>query len=138
MIVGFPGETEEDFEETASLMREVQFDQAYLFRYSTRRDTPAAEMPDQLPEDVKDSRNRTLLSILNEGLDCKHAALVGATVEILVEGRSEKAGKRMLGRTRRNDIVVFDGSDRHKGELLPVKIERATTTTLYGDPVIHD
>src|SRR5882724_2803055 len=138
VIVGFPGETEEDFEETASLMREVEFDQAYLFRYSTRRDTPAAEMPGQLPEDVKDARNQTFLSILNEVLDRKHAALVGQTVEILVEGRSEKAGKRMLGRTRRNDIVVFDGSDRHKGELLPVKIERATTTTLYGDPIIHD
>ncbi len=138
VIVGFPGETEKDFEETASLMREVEFDQAYLFRYSTRRDTPAAEMPGQLLEDVKDARNQTLLSILNEGLDRKHAALVGQTVEILVEGRSEKAGKRMLGRTRTNNIVVFDGSDRHKGELLPVKIERATTTTLYGDPVIHD
>jgi len=138
VIVGFPGETDEDFEQTASLMREVEFDQAYIFKYSTRRDTPAADMPDQLPEDVKDARNQELLSILNAGLDRKHAGYVGETVEILVEGRSGKAGKRMMGRTRRNDIVVFDGSERHKGQLLPVKIERVTTTTLYGDPVIHD
>jgi tRNA-2-methylthio-N6-dimethylallyladenosine synthase len=138
IILGFPGETEEDFQQTASLMREVEFDQAYIFKYSTRRDTPAADMPDQLPEEVKDARNQELLSILNAGLDRKHAALVGHTTEILVEGRSEKGAKRMMGRTRRNDIVVFDGSERHKGELLPVKIERATTTTLYGDPVIHD
>jgi tRNA-2-methylthio-N6-dimethylallyladenosine synthase len=138
IIVGFPGETDEDFEQTASLLREVEFDQAYIFKYSSRRDTPAAEMPGQLPEDVKDARNQMLLSILNAGLDKKHAALAGQTVEILVEGRSGKAGKRMMGRTRRNDIVVFDGSDRHKGELLPVKVERATTTTLYGDPVIHE
>ncbi len=138
VIVGFPGETDEDFEQTVSLMREVQFDQAYIFKYSPRRDTPAAEMPDQLPEAVKEERNQTLLQILNEGLLRKHQALVGQTVEILVEGRSEKGGKRMLGRTRSNQIVVFDGSDRHKGELLPVRIERATITTLYGDPVIHD
>jgi tRNA-2-methylthio-N6-dimethylallyladenosine synthase len=138
IIVGFPGETDEDFEQTASLLREVDFDQAYIFKYSTRRDTTAANMPDQLPEEVKDARNQELLSILNAGLDRKHAALIGQTTEILVEGRSGKAGKRMIGRSRRNDIVVFDGSERHKGELLPVKIERVTTTTLYGDPVIHD
>jgi tRNA-2-methylthio-N6-dimethylallyladenosine synthase len=138
VIVGFPGETEDDFEQTASLMREVDFDQAFIFRYSTRRDTPAAEMPGQLPEEVKETRHRVLLSLLNERLARKHQALVGQTVEVLVEGRSEKGGRRMMGRTRTNKIVVFDGSDRHKGELLPVKIERGTTTTLYGDPVIHD
>ena len=138
IIVGFPGETDADFEETASLMREVNFDQAYIFKYSPRRDTPAAEMTDQLPESVKEERNQTLLKILNDGLLRKHQALVGQTVEILVEGRSAKAGKRMFGRTRRNDIVVFDGSERHKGQLLPVRIERATTTTLYGDPAIHN
>jgi tRNA-2-methylthio-N6-dimethylallyladenosine synthase len=138
VIVGFPGETEDDFEQTASLMREVDFDQAFIFRYSTRRDTPAAEMPGQLPEEVKETRHRVLLSLLNERLARKHQALVGQTVEVLVEGRSEKGGRRMMGRTRTNKIVVFDGSDRHKGELLPVKIERGTTTTLYGDAVIHD
>jgi tRNA-2-methylthio-N6-dimethylallyladenosine synthase len=119
-------------------MREVGFDQAYIFKYSPRRDTPAATMPGQLPEGVKEARNQTLLKALNDGLLRKHQTLVGQTVEILVEGRSEKAGKRMFGRTRRNDIVVFDGSERHRGALLPVRIERATTTTLYATPAIHN
>ncbi len=137
IIVGFPGETEEDFEQTASLMREVEFDQAYLFKYSKRRDTPAADMPDQLGDEIKEQRNQILLQILNERMARKNQALVGQTVEILVEGRSEKGGRRMFGRTRTNRIVVFDGSERHKGELLPIRIERATTVALYGDPVIH-
>ena len=137
IIVGFPGETEEDFEQTASLMRDVDFDQAYIFKYSKRRDTPAAEMPDQLSDEVKEERNQITLQILNERLLRKNQALVGETLEVLVEGRSEKAGRRMLGRTRTNKIVVFDGSERHKGELLPVRIERATIAALYGDPAIH-
>lgn len=137
IIAGFPGETEEDFEQTASLMRGVEFDQAYIFKYSKRRDTPAADMPDQVSEKVKEERNQVLLEILNERMARKNQALVGQTVEILVEGRSEKGGKRMFGRTRTNRIVFFDGDERHKGELLPVRIERATTITLYGDPAIH-
>ena len=138
IIVGFPGETGEDFAETASLMREVDFDQAYIFKYSKRRDTPAAEMPEQLGDEVKEERNQVALQILNKRLLRKNQALVGQTLEILVEGRSEKAGRRMLGRTRTNKIVVFDGNERHKGELLPVRIERATIAALYGDPAIHN
>jgi tRNA-2-methylthio-N6-dimethylallyladenosine synthase len=138
IIVGFPGETEEDFKQTASLMREVEFDQAYIFKYSPRRDTPAAELPDQLTDDEKEKRNQIILEILNERMARKNQELVGQTVEILVEGRSEKAGKRMFGRTRTNKIVLFDGDERHRGELLPVRIERATTITLYGDPAIHN
>ena len=136
IIVGYPGETAEDFAATEELMRVVEFDQAYIFKYSPRRDTPAAELPDDVPTDEKERRNQVLLELLNAGLDRKHAAMVGKTVEILVEGRSAKGGKRMLGRTRRNDIVVFDGSERQKGELLTVKITGSTTTTLYGEPVI--
>lgn len=138
IIVGFPGETEDDFEQTESLMRAVQFDQAYIFKYSKRRDTPAADMPDQVPGAIKEERARRLLQLINETMTRKHQQLLGSTVEILVEGRSEKGRRRMFGRTRTNKIVVFDGSDRHKGELLPVRIERATTVTLYGDAVIHN
>ncbi|HUI07546.1 MAG TPA: tRNA (N6-isopentenyl adenosine(37)-C2)-methylthiotransferase MiaB [Verrucomicrobiae bacterium] len=137
VIVGFPGETEEDFEQTSSLLREVEFDQAYIFKYSKRRDTPAADMPGQVSDEVKEQRNRTLLEILNERMLRKNRALVGQTVEVLVEGRSEKGGRRMMGRTRANRIVVFDGSERHKGALLPVRVERATTVALYGAPAIH-
>jgi tRNA-2-methylthio-N6-dimethylallyladenosine synthase len=138
IIAGFPGETEEDFEQTASLMRDVQFDQAYIFKYSKRQDTPAADMPDQVSEKEKERRNQALLGILNSGMARMHQKLVGQMVEILVEGRSEKGGRRMFGRTRTNRIVFFDGSERHKGELLPVRIERATTITLYGDIAIHN
>ncbi len=138
IIAGFPGETEEDFEQTASLMRDVQFDQAYIFKYSKRQDTPAADMPDQVSEKEKEQRNQTLLEILNSGMARANQKLVGETVEILVEARSEKAGKRMFGRTRTNKIVFFDGGERHKGELLPVRIERATHITLYGDIAIHN
>ncbi len=138
VIVGFPGETDEDFEQTLSLAREVDFDQAYVFRYSMRRDTPAATMPDQLTEEVKEQRNQVLLDVINASAARHNERLVGQTVEILVEGRSEKGGRRMIGRTRPNKIVMFDGSDRHKGELLPVRVERATTVAVYGAPVIHD
>jgi tRNA-2-methylthio-N6-dimethylallyladenosine synthase len=137
IIVGFPGETEADFEQTVSLMREVEFDQAYIFKYSPRRGTAAAGMAGQLPEPVKEQRHQQLLAIQNEIMTRKNNALIGQTVEILVEGRSEKGGRRMFGRTRTNKIVVFDGSDRHRGELLPVRIERATASTLYGDAAIH-
>jgi tRNA-2-methylthio-N6-dimethylallyladenosine synthase len=138
VIAGFPGETEEDFEQTAALMRDVQFDQAYIFKYSKRQDTPAAEMPEQVSEKEKERRNQMLLEILNAGMARIHQKLVGETVEILVEGRSEKAGKRMFGRTRTNKIVFFDGNERHRGELLPVRIQRATHITLYGDPAIYN
>ena len=138
IIVGFPGETDEDFEQTVSLMREVRFDQAYIFKYSKRRDTPAAEMPDQVADEVKERRNQAALQILNDHLARDNQRLVGQTVEILVEGRSDKNPRRMFGRTRTNKGVVFDGNNRHRGQLLPLRIERATLTTLYGDPAIHN
>ena len=133
IIVGFPSETDEDFEATASLLREVQFDQGYVFKYSKRRDTPAATMPDQLPEPVKEDRNQAALAIVNAAALCHNTKLIGQTVEILVEGRSAKGAKRMMGRTRTNKIVVFDGNERQAGQLLPVRIERATTVALYGN-----
>jgi tRNA-2-methylthio-N6-dimethylallyladenosine synthase len=132
-IVGFPGETGADFEETLSLAREVEFDQAYIFKYSQRRDTPAAEMPDQVPQPVREERNQRLLEVINEIGKRKYSALVGRQVQILVEGPSRKNPARMTGRTRCNRIVVFDGSDRHRGQLMDVKITRAGSFTLYGD-----
>src|SRR5579859_5691892 len=136
IIVGFPGETEEDFEETLSLAREVEFDNAYIFKYSQRRDTPAAEMPDQVPQKVREERNQRLLEVVNEIAKRKYSALVGRLMQILVEGPSRKNPARMTGRTRCNRIVVFDGSDRHRGQLMDVKITRAGSFTLYGDPAI--
>lgn len=136
IIVGFPGETEADFEETLSLAREVQFDNAYIFKYSPRKDTPAAEMPEQLAQEVKEERNARLLSLVNELAGHRYDRYVGEQVEILVEGESKKNSTRMMGRTRTNKIVVFDGSERHRGHLMDVKINRAGSFTLYGDPAI--
>jgi tRNA-2-methylthio-N6-dimethylallyladenosine synthase len=136
IIVGFPGETEDDFEQTLSLAREVELDNAYLFKYSPRRDTPAAEMPDQVPLKIREQRNHRLLETINEIGKRKYDAFVGRRTQILVEGPSRKNPARMTGRTRCNKIVVFEGSERHRGQLLDVKITRAGSFTLYGDPAI--
>jgi radical SAM superfamily enzyme YgiQ (UPF0313 family) len=138
IIVGFPGETEDDFEQTLSLAREVRFDNAYIFKYSQRRDTPAADLPDQVPQKIREERNQRLLEVINEIGKHKYCALVGRRTEILVEGPSKKNPARLTGRTRCNKIVVFDGSERHRGQLLDVNITRAGSFTLYGDPDILD
>ena len=136
IIVGFPGETEDDFEETLSLAREVEFDNAYIFKYSQRRDTPAAAMPDQVPQKISEERNQRLLELVNEIAARKYKIFVGRQVQILVEGPSKKNAARYTGRTRCNRIVLFDGSARHQGQLMDVKITRTGSFTLYGDPAI--
>jgi tRNA-2-methylthio-N6-dimethylallyladenosine synthase len=136
LIVGFPGETEADFEETLSLVREVEFDNAFVFKYSPRRDTPAATLPGQVPQEVKEERNARLLQLVNEIGARKYRSDVGERVQILVEGPSKKNAGRMMGRTRSNKIVVFAGSERHRGQLLDVRITGAVSFTLYGDAAI--
>jgi tRNA-2-methylthio-N6-dimethylallyladenosine synthase len=136
IIVGFPGETEEDFAETLSLVPEAGFDNAFIFKYSPRRDTPAAEMPDQLPEEVKEERNHRLLAVINEQGARHYGAFVGQRRQILVEGPSRKNAARLMGRTRCNKIVVFEGADRHRGQLMDVQLTRAGSFTLYGDPAV--
>ncbi|HEX4351018.1 MAG TPA: tRNA (N6-isopentenyl adenosine(37)-C2)-methylthiotransferase MiaB [Verrucomicrobiae bacterium] len=136
IIVGFPGETEEDFEQTLSLCREVEFENAYIFKYSPRRDTPAAEMPDQVPQSIREERNHRLLELVNEIAARKYDTFIGRQVQILVEGPSKKNAARFTGRTRCNKIVLFDGGERHRGQLMDVKIERTGSFTLYGDPAV--
>jgi tRNA-2-methylthio-N6-dimethylallyladenosine synthase len=119
-----------------SLCREVQFDNAYIFKYSERRDTPAAEMPDQVPQAVREERNERLLNLVNEIAARKYDAFIGRQVQILVEGPSKKNAARYTGRTRCNRIVLFDGNARHQGQLMDVKITRTGSFTLYGDPAI--
>ena len=135
-IVGFPGETEADFEETLDLARQVEFDQAYIFRYSERRDTPAAAMPNQVPEELREQRHQRLLALVNEIAGRRYQALVGRRVEILVEGPSKRNAQRLTGRTRCNKIVVFDGADRHRSQVMELQVSRAGSFTLYGDPAI--
>ncbi len=136
IIVGFPGETEADFEETLSLCREVRFQNAFLYKYSQRKDTPAAEMPDQLPQEVIDERHVRLSKVVDDIRAGLFEKCVGRQVEILAEGPSRKNAARFQGRTRCNKIVIFDGSARHLGQLLEVRVTEASPSTLYGDPAV--
>ncbi|MEM9480067.1 MAG: tRNA (N6-isopentenyl adenosine(37)-C2)-methylthiotransferase MiaB [Verrucomicrobiota bacterium] len=139
IIVGFPGETDEHYAETRGLCERVQFDQAFVFRYSKRKDTPAAEMDEsiQLPEKVKEERNQDLLKVIDSISAKKNAAMVGKTAEVLCEGPSKRNEARLSGRTRTNKIVIFEGDkERLTGELFDVRIQDATNFTLYGDPVL--
>jgi len=138
IIVGFPGETEGDYLETKHAVEQVQFDQAFVFRYSPRKNTPAAEMEDQIPERVREERNQDLLALVNDIVERKNADHVGTVQEVLCEGPSRYNEERLSGRTRTNRIVIFDGdADRMAGELFDVKIEHSSGHTLYGDPVLQ-
>jgi tRNA-2-methylthio-N6-dimethylallyladenosine synthase len=136
IIVGFPGETDEDFAASKAMVTEADFDNAFVFRYSPRRDTPAATMDGQLPEVVKEARNQELLEVVNANVARKLEACVGGTQEVLCEGPSRHNAERLFGRTRTNKIVVFEGTPRHIGQVLDLRITRASSSTLYGDPAI--
>jgi len=133
IIVGFPGETEEDFLATVATVERLQFDNAFVFRYSPRRNTPAAEMNEQLTEAVKEERNQRLLEVVNRLAIEKNAALVGTVQQVLCEGPSKNNKERLSGRTSHNKILIFDG-DPHKltGQLLNLQVESSTGFTLYG------
>ncbi|MEP7015582.1 MAG: tRNA (N6-isopentenyl adenosine(37)-C2)-methylthiotransferase MiaB, partial [Verrucomicrobiota bacterium] len=136
VIVGFPGETEGDYKATRDLVEQLQFDNAFVFRYSPRRETPAAEMPMQIDDLVKEERNRDLLRIVDESARRANERLVGRNVEVLCEGPSKTNAARLMGRTRTNKIVVFEGGDELAGELVDVRVERANGFSLYGAPVL--
>jgi tRNA-2-methylthio-N6-dimethylallyladenosine synthase len=135
IIVGFPGETEDDFNQTRAFVEEIKFDNAFVFRYSPRRDTPAAGMADQVDERIKERRNHHLLEIVNESARRINERLVGRTLEVLCEGPSKTNRSRLMGRTRTNKIVLFEGPEEFVGVLVDVRIERATGFSLYGTPV---
>jgi tRNA-2-methylthio-N6-dimethylallyladenosine synthase len=134
IIVGFPGETEDDYQQTRALVEEINFDNAFVFRYSPRRDTPAAEMANQVDENIKERRNHDLLEVVNESARRINEHLVGQTLEVLCEGPSKTNPSRLMGRTRTNKIAVFEGDDDMVGELVDVQIERATGFSLFGHP----
>ena len=134
IIVGFPGETENDYKQTRDLVDKIQFDNAFVFRYSPRRGTPAADMLDQIEERTREERNQDLLQVVNVSNRRSLERLVGQCVEVLCEGPSKTNPARLMGRTRTNKIVVFEGSDRLIGELVNVRIEQANGFSLYGTP----
>ncbi len=131
VIVGFPGETEEDFAETLGVVEDVRYDSAFTFIYSPRRGTDAATMDDQVPETVKHERLERLVEVVQRIAAERNAARVGRVEQVLVEGPSRTDGSLLRGRTRRNTTVVFTGS-ADVGDLVDVTIDGSTSTTLRG------
>jgi tRNA-2-methylthio-N6-dimethylallyladenosine synthase len=135
IIVGFPGESEQDYAKTRELVDRVGFDNAFVFKYSKRKGTPASQMEGQLPDSVKEERNQDLLELVNRWAKRRNEIFLGKTIEILCEGASKTNSDRLVGRTRGNKIVVFEGAREHTGNLLNVRIHRCTGYTLYAEPV---
>jgi tRNA-2-methylthio-N6-dimethylallyladenosine synthase len=131
IIVGFPGETEEDFEQTLEVVDEVGYDGAFTFIFSPRRGTEAAEMDDQLPHATKRERMERLVELVQRRARERGERFVGRNMEVLVEGPSRTDPSRLRGRTRHNKTVNFDGTAA-PGELVEVAIDAATSTTLSG------
>jgi tRNA-2-methylthio-N6-dimethylallyladenosine synthase len=135
LIVGFPGETEEDFLETVSAVEEVGYDGAFTFVFSPRSGTEAAGMADQVPEEVKRERIERLIDVVQQRAAARNAERVGRVEEVLVEGPSRTDPSILRGRTRRNTTVNFSGTAA-AGELVPVEIHGATSTTLSGAQLV--
>ena len=108
---------------------------AYIFKYSVRTGTPAANLADQVPEETKEARNQVLLDVLRRNSERRTATLIGAVEEVLVEG-PDQTGQRFTGRTRGNRVCVFEADSRLLGSLVPLKITRASVSTLYGELVL--
>jgi tRNA-2-methylthio-N6-dimethylallyladenosine synthase len=132
LIVGFPGETEEDFQDTLDLVQEVGFHQAFSFKYSPRPQTRAASLPEQVPEEVKSERLTRLLDLQNRLTLEAHRSLVGQTKEVLVEGKSKRSAEELSGRLRTNQVVNFSGPQDLVGQLVQVEITEAHPHSLKG------
>ena len=133
LIVGFPGETEEDFLETVRLVEEVEFDGAFMFIYSPRIGTPATRLKDQVPEDVKRERIYHLIEVQNRISRKKNEEWVGRTARVLVEGISHKDASKLSGRSRQNKLIVFDGPQDLIGKTVDVPLTEAQTWSLTGE-----
>ena len=135
IIVGFPGETEEDFQDTLDLIRGVEYDSAFTFLYSPRKGTPAAEMDGMVSEEVKHERFNRLVNLVNEISAKKNREYNNKVVEILVEGTSKNDETKLMGRTRTGKLVNFEGSKDNIGKLINVKITKAQSFSLYGEEI---
>ena len=134
IIVGFPGETEEDFLDTLDLMRKVKYDMIFSFIYSPRTGTPAAKM-EQVDDKIKSERMERLLKLQNELLAEKNLSYVGKTMRVLVEGRSKTNTEKMSARTEGNRIVLFDGDDSLTGNFAYIRITKSAPFALFGEIV---
>lgn len=136
VIVGFPGEDDTDFALTRDLVEHIQFDNAFVFRYSPRAETPAATMGAHVSEQTKEERNRDLLRVVDAAAHRANERLVGREVEILCEGPSRYNAARLTGRTRTNKIVIFEDATNRAGELINIKVQQANGFSLYGTAVV--
>ncbi len=131
-IVGFPGETDEDFQQTVKLMEDIRFQNCFIFKYSPRTGTKAAELPDDVPDEIKRERNQKLLELQKRISLEENKKMVDKHVQVLVEGASKSDPNRLSGRTRKNHIVVFHGAQELVGKLVDVTIREVTDLTLFG------
>ena len=138
IIVGFPGETEEDFEATRSAFEAIGFDMAYIFKYSVRPGTTAEPAGDPISKETKEARNQILLDILSRSSLARNQSLVGTTQEVLLEGKAKRGENMFIGRTRGYRKVIVSASERLIGELVDVHITDATVSSLSGELVISD
>jgi tRNA-2-methylthio-N6-dimethylallyladenosine synthase len=137
-IVGFPGETEHDFEQTLKLIADLDFDQSFSFIFSARPGTPAASLPDDVPLEVKKERLMRLQDLVNGQAARISRAMLGSTQRILVEGRSKKDANQLAGRTENNRVVNFDGNPRLVGHFVDVEITEALSNSLRGRVVLAE
>ena len=135
IIVGFPGETEEDFEDTLSIVKEARYDMMYSFIYSKRSGTPAAEMENQVPEEVTGKRFPRLLALQNEISLERNLVWENKVLRVLVDGKSKNNPDKYSGRTDGNKIVLFDADESFVGKFVNIKITRAQTFALIGEIV---
>lgn len=137
IIVGFPGETDEDFELTRQAFEEVGFDMAYLFKYSVRPDTTAEPLGDPITKEQKEERNQILLEILKKSSLARNEALVGKVENVLFEGPAKKGEDMFVGRTAGNRVVIVKANPRLIGQIVPVRFNRVTASSLFGELVLE-
>ena len=136
LFCGFHSETEEDYEQTLSLMREVGYDSAFLFKYSERPGTYASKhLPDDVPEEEKIRRLQGMIDLQNRLSEESNRRDIGKTFEVLIEGFSKRSREQLFGRTSQNKVVIFDKQNFHVGQFIRVKITRASSATLFGEVV---
>ncbi len=137
IFCGFHSETEEDHQQTLSLMREVGFDAAFMFKYSERPGTYASQhMPDNIPEDIKTHRLEEIIALQLELSFMRNKESIGKTYEVLVEGFSKRSREQLFGRTPQNKVVIFDKNGYKVGDKVMVNITSASPATLFGVPII--
>lgn len=132
IIVGFPGETEDDFEDTLDVVKKVNYEQVYMFIYSRRKGTPGDEMTNQIPEEIKHKRFDRLKKLVESQIEINNKEYIGKTEKVLVEGLSKTNEEMLTGRTESNKVVIFEGKEELIGKIIPLKIESEHMWYLKG------